>query len=354
MDLKRQKTEQAAAAHGFVIDTRRELPQIGAVLWQMHFAKNGARLLWLERREENKTFAAAFKTLPSDDTGVFHILEHSLLCGSRKYPVSKPFVEMIKSSLQTFMNAFTFPDKTMYPVSSRNQKDFLNLMDVYLDAVLHPLCLEKEEIFRQEGWHYELDSQEGELSCNGVVYNEMKGMYASPDTLIDSALNRALFPDNCYQFQSGGDPACIPALTYEEYKAQYREYYHPSGAWFLLDGEMDIGPVLEKIGQALSGFGPQQKDHPIPLPEPGTRQGRYGFPMRPAEEDVARKTILAKGWVYGRFDEPERTWPARPYARCSAAPTRRLLRRRCWREGWLRMWNFPRWTASSSPLPSWW
>ena len=158
MDLKRQKTEQAAAAHGFVIDTRRELPQIGAVLWQMHFAKNGARLLWLERGEENKTFAAAFKTLPSDDTGVFHILEHSLLCGSRKYPVSKPFVEMIKSSLQTFMNAFTFPDKTMYPVSSRNQKDFLNLMDVYLDAVLHPLCLEREEIFRQEGWHYELDS----------------------------------------------------------------------------------------------------------------------------------------------------------------------------------------------------
>lgn len=303
MDLKRQKTEQAAAAHGFVIDTRRELPQIGAVLWQMHFAKNGARLLWLERREENKTFAAAFKTLPSDDTGVFHILEHSLLCGSRKYPVSKPFVEMIKSSLQTFMNAFTFPDKTMYPVSSRNQKDFLNLVDVYLDAVLHPLCLEKEEIFRQEGWHYELDSQEGELSCNGVVYNEMKGMYASPDTLIDSALNRALFPDNCYQFQSGGDPACIPALTYEEYKAQYREYYHPSGAWFLLDGEMEIGPVLEKIGQVLSGFGPQQKDHPIPFQSP-VHPGEVRIPYEAGEEDVERKTILAKGWVYGRFDEP--------------------------------------------------
>ena len=303
MDLKRQKTEQAAAAHGFVIDTRRELPQTGAVLWQMHFAKNGARLLWLERREENKTFAAAFKTLPSDDTGVFHILEHSLLCGSRKYPVSKPFVEMIKSSLQTFMNAFTFPDKTMYPVSSRNQKDFLNLVDVYLDAVLHPLCLEKEEIFRQEGWHYELDSQEGELSCNGVVYNEMKGMYASPDTLIDSALNRALFPDNCYQFQSGGDPACIPALTYEEYKAQYREYYHPSGAWFLLDGEMEIGPVLEKIGQVLSGFGPQQKDHPIPFQSP-VHPGEVRIPYEAGEEDVERKTILAKGWVYGRFDEP--------------------------------------------------
>lgn len=305
MDLKRQKTEQAAAAHGFVIDTRRELPQIGAVLWQMHFAKNGARLLWLERREENKTFAAAFKTLPSDDTGVFHILEHSLLCGSRKYPVSKPFVEMIKSSLQTFMNAFTFPDKTMYPVSSRNQKDFLNLMDVYLDAVLHPLCLEREEIFRQEGWHYELDSPEGELSCNGVVYNEMKGMYASPDTLIDSALTRALFPDNCYQFQSGGDPACIPALTYEEYRAQYRKYYHPSGAWFLLDGEMDIEPVLEKIGQALSGFEPQQEDHPIPLQSP-VHPDETRLPYETGEEDIAKKTILAKGWVYGRYDEPEK------------------------------------------------
>lgn len=305
MDLKRQKTEQAAAAHGFVIDTRRELPQIGAVLWQMHFAKNGARLLWLERGEENKTFAAAFKTLPSDDTGVFHILEHSLLCGSRKYPVSKPFVEMIKSSLQTFMNAFTFPDKTMYPVSSRNQKDFLNLMDVYLDAVLHPLCLEREEIFRQEGWHYELDSPEGELSCNGVVYNEMKGMYASPDTLIDSALTRALFPDNCYQFQSGGDPACIPALTYEEYRAQYRKYYHPSGAWFLLDGEMDIEPVLEKIGQALSGFEPQQEDHPIPLQSP-VHPDETRLPYETGEEDIAKKTILAKGWVYGRYDEPEK------------------------------------------------
>ena len=305
MDLKRQKTEQAAAAHGFVIDTRRELLQTGAVLWQMHFAKNGARLLWLERREENKTFAAAFKTLPSDDTGVFHILEHSLLCGSRKYPVSKPFVEMIKSSLQTFMNAFTFPDKTMYPVSSRNQKDFLNLMDVYLDAVLHPLCLEREEIFRQEGWHYELDSPEGELSCNGVVYNEMKGMYASPDTLIDSALTRALFPDNCYQFQSGGDPACIPALTYEEYRAQYRKYYHPSGAWFLLDGEMDIEPVLEKIGQALSGFEPQQEDHPIPLQSP-VHPDETRLPYETGEEDIAKKTILAKGWVYGRYDEPEK------------------------------------------------
>ena len=207
--------------------------------------------------------------------------------------------------MQTFMNAFTFPDKTMYPVSSRNQKDFLNLMDVYLDAVLHPLCLEREEIFRQEGWHYELDSPEGELSCNGVVYNEMKGMYASPDTLIDSALTRALFPDNCYQFQSGGDPACIPALTYEEYRAQYRKYYHPSGAWFLLDGEMDIEPVLEKIGQALSGFEPQQEDHPIPLQSP-VHPDETRLPYETGEEDIAKKTILAKGWVYGRYDEPEK------------------------------------------------
>ncbi|MBM6685756.1 insulinase family protein [Faecalicatena contorta] len=305
MYQKRQGTEQAAAVHGFIIDERRELPQTGAVLWQMHFEKNGARILWLERGEENKTFAAVFKTLPSDDTGVFHILEHSLLCGSRKYPVSKPFVEMIKSSMQTFMNAFTFPDKTMYPVSSRNQQDFLNLMDVYLDAVLHPLCVEKKEIFLQEGWHYELDSPEGELACNGVVYNEMKGMYASPDTLIDSALTRALFPDNCYRFQSGGDPACIPQLTYEEYREQYREYYHPSDAWFLLDGEIDIEPVLEKIGQALSGFGPKKEDHPIPLQKP-VQAGETRLSYETGEEDIARKTILAQGWVYGRFDEPEK------------------------------------------------
>ena len=303
MDLKRQKTEQAAAAHGFVIDTRRELPQIGAVLWQMHFAKNGARLLWLERREENKTFAAAFKTLPSDDTGVFHILEHSLLCGSRKYPVSKPFVEMIKSSLQTFMNAFTFPDKTMYPVSSRNQKDFLNLVDVYLDAVLHPLCLEKEEIFRQEGWHYELDSQEGELSCNGVVYNEMKGMYASPDTLIDSALNRALFPDNCLPVPVRRGPCLHPGAHLRGVQGAVPGILSPVRRMVPLGrGDGDRAGAGEDRAGAVRLWTPA-KGSSDPLQSP-VHPGEVRIPYEAGEEDVERKTILAKGWVYGRFDEP--------------------------------------------------
>ena len=210
--------------HGFILDHIRELPEIKAVLYQMHYEKNGAKLMWLKRKEENKTFAIAFKTLPSDDTGVFHILEHSLLCGSEKYQMSKPFVEMLKSSLQTFMNAFTFPDKTMYPVCSRNHQDFLNLMDVYLDAVLHPLCVTKKEIFLQEGWRYEMEFPEDEVTCNGVVYNEMKGVYASPDATIDRTMNRLLFPDNCYRFQSGGDPEHITELTYENYIVNYTRF----------------------------------------------------------------------------------------------------------------------------------
>lgn len=306
MDEKETRIRQLAAGTGFILDDVTTLPEIKAVLYRMHYGKNGAKLLWLSRREENKTFAIAFKTLPSDDTGVFHILEHSLLCGSEKYPVSKPFVEMIKGSLQTFMNAFTFPDKTMYPVCSRNEKDFLNLMDVYLDAVFHPLCMTKKDTFLQEGWHYELEDPEGELSCNGVVYNEMKGMYASPDTLIDSKLNRMLFPDNCYQYQSGGDPEHITELTYEEYTASYRRFYHPSNSYIILDGEMDIGPVLAKLGNVLEEYDRQEEELEIPFQKP-VRQTEERCAYEIGEnEDPGERMILAKGWVYGRFDEPEK------------------------------------------------
>lgn len=277
-----------------------------AVLYRMHYRKNGAKLMWLDRREENQTFTIAFKTLPPDDTGVFHILEHSLLCGSEKYPVSKPFVEMLKSSLQTFMNAFTFPDKTMYPVCSRNGKDFLNLIDVYLDAVFHPLCVTKKEIFLQEGWHYELEDPEGELTCNGVVYNEMKGMYASPDMLIDSHLNRMLFPDNCYRFQSGGDPEHITELTYEEYVANYREFYHPSNACVILDGDVDIAAVLAKIGLVFHEFEAQETEHGITLQKPVHAEECHCPYEVGGNEEIDNKVILAGGWVYGKYDEPEK------------------------------------------------
>ena len=299
ISTKKQQAEQAAAKYGFTVEKRRELTELKAILWEMCYEKNGARVLWLEREEENQTFAAAFKTIPCDDTGVFHILEHSVLCGSEKYPVSKPFVELIKSSLQTFINAFTFPDKTVYPVSSRNRQDFLNLMDVYLDAVLHPLCVSKEEIFRQEGWHYELTEGAEELTLNGVVYNEMKGVYASPDTLIDSELNKRLFPDNCYRFQSGGAPEAIPQLSYEQYTAAHRKFYHPSNAWFILDGDVDIEAVLEKIGGAVSGYDRQETDAGIPMQSPVSPGiQRITYEIGEGEDGVSRM-LLAKGWVYG-------------------------------------------------------
>lgn len=292
--------------HGFTLEYEQELPEIKAVLYRMRYDKNGASLIWLDRKEENKTFAVSFKTLSKDDTGVFHILEHSLLCGSEHYPVSKPFVEMIKSSLQTFMNAFTFPDKTVYPLCSRNHQDFLNLMDVYLDAVFHPLCVTQKEIFAQEGWHYELESPEGELSYNGVVYNEMKGVFASPDTIIDNTMRQLLFPDNCYRFQSGGDPEHITELTYEEYKASYRKFYHPSNACIILDGEMEIDVVLEKIGKVLSEYEKIDDIQKIETQKPVRPEEYTGFYEIGENEEITNKTILAGGWVYGRFDEPEK------------------------------------------------
>ncbi len=306
MDEKQTGLKQIISETGFLLDSIQELPELKAVLYRMHFEKNGAKLMWLDRREENQTFAIAFKTLPSDDTGVFHILEHSLLCGSEKYPVSKPFVEMIKSSLQTFMNAFTFPDKTMYPLCSRNRKDFLNLTDVYLDAVFHPLCVTRKEIFLQEGWHYELEDPEGELTCNGVVYNEMKGMYASPDTLIDSHLNRLLFPDNCYRFQSGGDPQHIVELDYDEYVAEYQKFYHPSNACVILDGDIDIKAVLMKIGKVFNEYDRQETDCEIGIQKP-VQPEEYQCPYEVGgNEETDNKVILAGGWVYGKYDEPEK------------------------------------------------
>ena len=298
--------EKNSILSDFIVLNRQRIDELEADLWQMEHRKSGARLVWLDRAEENKTFGIAFQTQPWDNTGVFHILEHSVLCGSERYPVKEPFVELMKSSLNTFLNAMTFPDKTMYPVCSRNEKDFLNLMDVYLDAVFHPLCVTRKEIFLQEGWHYELDDPEGELTCNGVVYNEMKGMYASPDTLIDSLLNRMLFPDNCYRFQSGGDPEHITELSYEEYVANYRKFYHPSNACVILDGDMDIAAVLTKIGKVFHEFEAQEMDCEINLQEPVHLEECHCPYEVGGNEEIDNKVILAGGWVYGKYDEPEK------------------------------------------------
>ena len=179
--------------------------------------KSGAKLLILSNDDENKVFSIGFRTPPEDSTGLPHILEHSVLCGSKNFPAKDPFVELVKGSLNTFLNAMTYPDKTVYPVASCNDKDFQNLMHVYMDAVFYPNIYKKEEIFRQEGWHYELESAEGPLKVNGVVYNEMKGAFSSPEDVLDREVLRSLFPDTSYANESGGDPEFIPDLTYEQF-----------------------------------------------------------------------------------------------------------------------------------------
>ena len=223
----------------------RDLSDLSSKGTLLRHKKSGARVLLMENDDENKVFAIGFRTPPSDSTGVPHIMEHSVLCGSREFPVKDPFVELVKGSLNTFLNAMTYPDKTVYPVASCNDQDFKNLMDVYLDAVFNPNITKYEEIFKQEGWHYELTGKDDELKINGVVYNEMKGAYSSPDEVLSSQIYRSLFPDNTYSKDSGGNPEYIPKLTYEAYLDFYHKYYHPSNSYIYLYGDMDVVERLE-------------------------------------------------------------------------------------------------------------
>ncbi len=300
------KLENGAVIHGFKVRYSQSIPELNATLYRMEYEKNGADLVWLDRPDENKTFSIAFKTIPSDHTGVFHILEHSVLCGSRKYPVREPFVELLKSSLQTFLNAMTFPDKTMYPLCSKNDKDFLNLIDVYMDAVLHPLSLESPLGFRQEGWHYELDSPDGELTRNGVVFNEMKGAFVDPDEVLSFNLGRRMFPDNCYGYESGGHPEHIPELTYEKYLENHRRCYSPTNARIFLDGEMDLDAVLSKLDSFLCEYERVDVDAEIPMQKPvHPAELTAEYEIGP-EDDDANKVIVGRAWAAGRFDEPEK------------------------------------------------
>ena len=210
--------------HGFEITRSREVSELNGVLYEMAHEKTGAKLCWLDNGQANKLFGIAFTTLPTDDTGVFHILEHSVLCGSEKYPVKEPFVELLKSSLNTFLNALTYPDRTVYPVSSRNPQDFLNLVSVYLDAVFAPCFLENRSIFLQEGWR--IDEEEGKPCYKGVVYNEMKGALSDELGLISRKFRKLIFPDTAYGFNSGGSPEAIRTLSYEQFIETYRDAYH--------------------------------------------------------------------------------------------------------------------------------
>ena len=240
--------------HGFTVKDSQNIERLHATVYIAEHEKSGARLAFIDRADNNKTFAIGFKTPAFDSTGVFHIIEHSVLCGSRKFPVKEPFVELLKGSLNTFLNAMTYEDRTVYPVSSRCDKDFYNLTDIYLDAVFHPLMLENENIFLQEGWHYEYDEEGDTLSYNGVVYNEMKGAYSSPDDLGTAELSKALFPDNNYSKDSGGCPDNIPELTYEGFKAAHKKYYHPSNSYIILDGSVNLDEILPLIDSYLSEY----------------------------------------------------------------------------------------------------
>ncbi len=248
---------------GFKICSHEYIPEIEGDAYTLLHLKSGARLLYLKNEDVNKTFSITFKTPPQDDTGVFHILEHSVLCGSEKFPVKEPFVNLLKSSMQTFLNAMTFPDKTMYPVASTNEQDLLNLMDVYLDAVLHPMIYKKRTIFEQEGWHYELASNTEEesdntdetascpeLTINGVVYNEMKGALSDPNSVLYLSLQSALFPDTTYNFESGGTPRAIPDLTYEQFLESHAQHYRLDNSYLTLYGNLDIEKMLKFLSNA--------------------------------------------------------------------------------------------------------
>lgn len=223
----------------------RELKDIASMGLILRHKASGARVCIISNDDDNKVFAIGFRTPPGDETGVPHIIEHTVLCGSDKFPVKDPFMELAKGSLNTFLNAMTYPEKTVYPIASYNDQDFKNLMDVYLDAVFHPNITKYKEIFMQEGWHYELESVDAPLKINGVVYNEMKGAYSSPDEILQTAISKALYPDNTYSKNSGGNPEHIPDLTYEDYLAFYHKYYHPSNSYIYLYGDMDLDERLE-------------------------------------------------------------------------------------------------------------
>ena len=282
---------------GFTVTALRTIPDKNALLVQMLYEKTGTELVWVKSSEPNKLFSIAFKTIPTDDTGVFHILEHSVLCGSDKYPVKEPFVELLKSSMNTFLNAMTFPDKTLYPVSSRNEQDFLNLTSVYLDAVFAPSILHNPNIFRQEGWHY---APAGDaLTYNGVVFNEMKGAMSSVDEVAERGIMQLLFPDNCYRYNSGGEPTAIVDLTYEQFVDTYRKNYHPTNAFVYLDGDIPIEKVLAMLEEYFSRFEMGEKQ--VLLPQNPVKQEQSV--CYEAVNDGTPKGQLVLGKILGRFDD---------------------------------------------------
>ncbi len=318
---------------GYEVVSTEALNEIDGSATMLLHPKSGAKLLLMQNNDVNKAFSITFRTPPRDDTGVFHILEHSVLCGSRKFPVKEPFVDLLKSSMQTFLNAMTFPDKTMYPVASTNEKDLLDLMDVYLDAVFHPAIYTKPTIFQQEGWHYEREGgPDGTaLTYNGVVYNEMKGELSNPDSVLFDGLSAALFPDNAYRFESGGTPAAIPTLTYEGFLDHHRRHYRTDNSFITLYGDFDaekflrfldesyLSPVAEEQAQTLKAHSAEHANGPAAagagaealssaeMPNPLVPQKPIvNFDVTRTMETAPENACCALGYVIGNVKDRER------------------------------------------------
>ena len=293
--------------HGFKINRIVPAPNCGSELVEMEHEKTGARLIWLKNDGENKLFSVAFRTPPTDHTGIFHILEHSVLGGSKKYPVKEPFLELLKGTMNTFLNAMTYPDKTVFPVSSRNDTDFMNLTRVYLDAVFDPAIYYNPNIFYQEGWHIEMREESDTPVYKGVVFNEMKGALASVYSRMESEIMNVLFPESCYRFESGGMPEHIPDLTYEQFIAGHKKYYHPSNAYFYIDGPVDIDSVLAVIdGEYLSRYEKREVDTNIPMQTAIAPTVKKCYYEIAADEDEANHTYLLLGKVLGSWKDREK------------------------------------------------
>lgn len=288
--------------YGFSLTSSERIDEVDGTLFDMMHDKSGARLIYLDRRDENTTFCIAFKTTPTDDTGVFHILEHSVLCGSRKFPIKDPFNELVKGSLSTYLNALTSGDKTLYPVSSKNAKSFRGLVDVYLDAVFHPLALDNPYVFMQEGHRYEFD-EDGNLGITGVVYNEMQGVYTTAEDYADYLISRQLQPGGTYSYDSGGHPDFIPDLTFEEFKRTHEKFYHPSNSVIFLDGDVELDEILPLIDSYLSEYEKREMDFPVTDGDPTvTDVITDTYPIEEDEDPTDKTRIFLS---YGSFDYSE-------------------------------------------------
>ena len=316
--------------HGFTVTRIQNVDAVSGELIEMTHEKSGARLAWLKTNEENKLFSVSFKTIPTDNTGVFHILEHSVLGGSERFPVKEPFLYMLKSSMNTFLNAMTFPDKTMFPVSSRNDRDFMNLTKVYLDAVFKPLIYTVPEIFYQEGHHTEWRSRDDSPFYKGVVFNEMKGVISSIYNRIECEMMAMLYPDSCYRFESGGLPEAIPDLTYEQFINTHRRFYHPSNSYFYLDGNVDIETILELIdGEYLSAYDKSGDVIDIAVQKPVTPAEKTCLYEIAPEEEEAKHTHIAVGKIMASWDERDKIFACMALSEALAgsneAPLKRAL-----------------------------